>query len=433
MELKKSAAALLICITLLQACVKKNIQFGTDLGETSTRIIQVDTLTIDMSTFIVDSFPTNQTTDFLVGRYYDSALGTLTAKPFFQLSLPSEKTIESNAVYDSINFLIRLNKYYYGDTTKTSTITINELSAPIEYTYNNKLFNTSSITEKPGSLGFVSIKINPTVTDSVVIKLNDAKGLELFNNLKNNSAEINDNASFLKYFKGVSIGFLPVDQSAVYGVQLSSSTILMRLHYHTNTPYFERKTKDFKFDSTLYFNQLLTDRSGSSLALFPRGLISSLKTNNHAYTQAASGVLLKMTFPTLRNILQLDPTVKLLKATLKLKVANGSHSGKYKLPGRLFLSHTDATNLVGNAVTSSDGSLLYSELVSDNIYDEGSFYSFNLTSYFNTLMTTSGGIDNGFFLMETYPGASAKVNRVVIGDSFTGESKLILSLLTLKN
>src|SRR5688572_23725558 len=105
MKLKKSVAALITCITLLQACVKKNIQFGTDLGETSTRIIQVDTLTIDMSTFIVDSFPTNQTTDFLVGRYYDSALGTLTAKPFFQLSLPSDKTIESNAVYDSISFL----------------------------------------------------------------------------------------------------------------------------------------------------------------------------------------------------------------------------------------------------------------------------------------------------------------------------------------
>jgi hypothetical protein len=282
-------------------------------------------------------------------------------------------------------------------------------------------------------LGFVSIKINPTVTDSVVIKLNDVKGLELFNNLKNNSAEITDNTSFLKYFKGVSIGFLPADQTAVYGVQLSSNSILMRLHYHTNTPYFEKKNKDFKFDSTLYFNQLLTDRSGSSLATFPRGLVSSIKTNNHAYAQAASGVLLKMTFPTLRNILQLDPTVKLLRATLKLKVARGSHGGKYKLPEKLFLSHTDATNLVGNAVTGSDGSILYSELVSDNIYDEGSFYSFNLTSYFNTLMTTSGGIDNGFFLMETYPGASSKVNRVVIDDSFTGESKLILSLLTLKN
>ena len=146
MKLQNTTLLLLIASAcLLTACVKKDIQFGTDLGETSTRIIQLDTVTVDLSTFLLDSFPTSRVTDFLMGTYYDSATGTITGKPFLQLSLPSDKSIESNAVYDSLDFVIRLNKYYYGDTTKANTIAINELAAPIEYTYNNYLYNTREI------------------------------------------------------------------------------------------------------------------------------------------------------------------------------------------------------------------------------------------------------------------------------------------------
>jgi hypothetical protein len=434
MKLQKKALLLIGCTSLLLACVKKNIQFGTDLGETSTRIIRVDTVTIDMSTFLLDSFPTNGVSDFLVGRYYDSALGSITAKPFLQLSLPSDNNIGSNAVYDSLDVVIRLNKYYYGDTSKTNTITINELAAPIEYTYNNYLYNTSSIAEKTVPLGSRFVKINPATTDSIIIRLNDAKGLELFNKVKNNETEVANTTSFLNYFKGVSIGFSHNDKSAVYGIRLSANSVFMRLHYHTSTPYPEKKSRDFKFDSTVYFNQLLTDRSNSSLSLFSRGLIPSAKTNHHAYSQAGCGILLKMIFPGLRNILQVDPTVKLLNATLKLKVTKASYDGKYNLPEKLFLTHTDATNLVGKVVTDSTGNyVLYSQPISDNIYEGGSFYSFNVTSLINTLMTTTGSIDNGFFLMDGIPGSSTKVNRVIIDDSFIQGSKLELSLLTLKN
>src|SRR5688572_26277430 len=94
---KKAANLVTTCITLcgLQACVKKNIQFGTDLGETYTRIIEMDTVGINMSTYLIDSFSTSNVDQFLIGRYRDTSFGLITAKPFLQLSLPGDKTIET--------------------------------------------------------------------------------------------------------------------------------------------------------------------------------------------------------------------------------------------------------------------------------------------------------------------------------------------------
>jgi len=424
----------LIALTLFEACTKKDIQFGTDLGETYTGIIQVDTIGIDMSTYVVDSFATNNVTEFLFGRYKDPIFGTITAKPFLQLALPTDITMQADAVYDSLSFVIKLNKYYYGDTSKPVTITINELAAPIEYTYSNHLYNTSSIAEKPTPLGLGYLKVRPS-TDSVMIKLNDEKGLDLFNKLKESKTEIQTVASFIDYFKGVSIGFSSSNDGAAYGFNSAADSIFMRLNYHTSIPYPEKKFKDFKFNKGTYFNQLVTDRSTTPLASAAGKIISSTLTGNHAYTQAGTGVLLKMIFPSLRNILQLSSTVKLVKATLVLKISNGTYDGKYQLPPALFLTETSATNAIGSYLSDSSGSVLYSLPTSDYVYGSGTYYYFNLTSYINSLLTTSVDNGNGFFVMDNSPGTSTTINRALINNSaIPGDgSKLILSLLTLKN
>ena len=438
MILQKKAGTFLtsfMALWALQACVKKNIQFGTDLGETYTRIIQVDTVSINMSTYLIDSFATSNIDQFLVGRLRDTSFGLITAKSFLQLSLPADKTIETSAVYDSLSFVIKLNKYYYGDTSRPVTITINELDAPVEYTYNNALYNTSSIAEK-FSLGSKQVKISPALTDSIAIKLNDARGQELFNKLKNSEDEVEDATSFLNYFKGVSIAFSSSDESGVYGFKTVADSVFMRLHYHTSTLYPEKKYKDFAFNRSVFFNQLIADRSSTLISSVSNGLIPSTTTANRGYVQSGAGVLLKMTFPTLRSMLQIDPTVKLLKATLALKVSKGTYGEKNKLPSYLFLSQTDATNTMGNYLADSTGSAtLFSAPITDKIYSSGTYYYFNVTSYINSLLTTSGSEHKGFFLLDYEPGTSMTIDRVLINSSRAGDdgSKLMLSFLTLKN
>ncbi len=431
MALNKFYAAIFIFCVVIFSCTKKDIQFGNELGESNTRLIETDTVGIDMSTYVLDSFATNQLSDLLFGRYDDSAFGKISAKPFVQLSTPGGD-LESGAIYDSLTFVLRLNKYFYGDTTIGQTITINELAAPIDYTYGSSIFNTSNIAESPVPLGSKYITISPAKTDSIAIRLSDAKGLELFNKLKQNSEDIETNEAFLKYFMGVSISS---DGAAIFGVRKNADSIFMRLHYHTTIPYLQKRSKDFSFYANMDFNQIVADKSSSKLPSIVKKEISSFDLNHTGYTQPSTGVLLKMTFPTLRNILQVDPTVKLLNATLIMNVAPGSYDKKINLPPSLSLYLTDATNNVGSMIYNSANDPLTSYPTTDNIYSANTYYSFDVTSSINALLNNSGTEKDGFYIIENTPGSSGTINRAILNDSktSTNRSRLVLSLLTLKD
>lgn len=429
---------LFLCIAILLAtgCTKKDIEFGNELGETYTNLLQVDTVSVNMSTYLLDSFATNGIDNFLAGSYQDSLLGDISAKAYVQLLPELGTTMEDDAVFDSLSFVIKPNDYYYGDTTQVQTITVRELAAPIEYRYGSSIYNTSSFGEKSTPLGSRSIRISPVKDDSIILSLDATKGLELFNKIKQSASEMQTADEFLNYFKGVSISIRSAAASAVFGLTKSAGAIYMRLHYHTTMPYPEAKYKDFSFYENLYSNQITSNRSGTPLASLSNNEISSALTGNRAFTQAGAGVMLKMTFPTLRNILQLDPTVRLLKATLTLKVPSGTYDGKQSLPPSLMLLQTDATNAAGSAIYNTAGDAVVTATPTyDNLYGAATTYNFELTSYFNTLLTTAGSEGNGLFLLEAYPGDAGTVNRVVISSSSStvDNSQLVLSLLTLKN
>jgi len=419
---------------LLPACYKKDIQFGEALGNSYTKLLQVDTVAVSLSTYVLDSFATNTIEDFAMGTYSDTALGLISARPFLRLSQPTDAAIENGAIYDSLTFTVRLAHEYYGDTMQTQQLVINELDAPINYTYGTYLFNTSTIAEKPVPLGTKSVRIRPHLDDSVSVRLDDAKGRELFNKLISGSTDVTTADGFLNYFKGVSIGLTSATPGAIHRFHHTADSVFMSLHYHTGTPYLEKKTRLFAFSNDIYFNRLVSDRSGTPLVGPTRTELPSVGTGNHAFVQGGMGVLLKLGFPTLRNLLQADPTIKLMKATLVLRVPPGSYDGKRFLPAGFFLSQTDASNNIGSAVVNTDGSILYGTPMVDNIYDTPTYYSYDLTSQVNTLLTSGGSENNGFFLLNDYPGSSTDVSRALFNNSLTAEgSQLVLSFLSLKN
>jgi hypothetical protein len=432
----KPRLLLFVFLFSLAACTKKDIQFANDLGESYTNLVQVDTVSVNLSTFVLDSFATNNISDFVAGRYADSLLGTVKAKAYVQLMPALAQTLEDGAVYDSLCFVIKPNQYSYGDTTKAQTISIHELTAPIEYSYGTSIYNTSSFAEKTTALGSKTMIVYPHLTDSIVVRLDDEKGKEFFTKIQQQTPEMQTSDDFLNYFKGVSINFNSAAPSAVYGFGKDAASLYMRLYYHTSFPEPEEKWKDFSYYSNLSSNQILTDRSGTALAGAANSEVPSSQAGNRAFTQAGTGVLLKLTFPTLRNVLQLGPTVKLLKATLTLNVPAQRYDGKTPLPSSLQLWRTDASNTIGAALYNTDGSTaLSSAPVYDNLYDGATYYSFDLTSYINSNLTTSGSESDGLFLMETTPGSSGKINRAVINSpaSAVAPSQLVLSLLTIKN
>jgi hypothetical protein len=430
----------LLLFFLLQGCYKKTIEFGDTSENNFTKFVYIDTVEVKLSTVMIDSFPTNGASSLLLGKYKDPYLGIVSAKPFFQLGLP-ESTIEipSTAVFDSLIFIIRNSDYYYGDTSRPQTIYVNELSQPINFSYNDQLYNTSSVAEKTAALGSRTLRISPFNTDSIIIRLDNAKGLELFDKLRQQSTDVTNADNFLNYFRGISLSVAPNDTSAVYGLN-GNSTMVMRVIYHHTIPNAENKYIDFPMQTNSYaFNQLIADRAGTVLPSSTTRVleIPSDQTGNVAFSQSGLGLYLKMTFPSLRDVLKNDGIVKLLKADLVIRPATLSFDRfNYKLPSVLHLAETNGSNTVGNSVVDSSGTATqFSAPYIDDIYGENSHYRFNVTSYVNLLLNSTGSADYGFYLLESWGTSLMHVNRAIINDANRSQYKtqLLLSVLVINN
>ena len=413
------------------SCYRNDIQFGTVPENNYTRLVYIDTVEPRLSTLVLDSFITNSPRGFLLGKYKDPYLGLTSAKPFFQMTIPdSTLTFPTTAVYDSAAVIVRLNSYYYGDTTKAITVTANELAQPIDYTYSNFIYNTSNIPIKPTPLGSTSlpIRIRPNVDDSFSIRI-DPKGQELFNKLVQRDIQVSSTDNFLNYFKGVSLSVSNNDTSVVYGLGSATGQIFIRIYYHLTTPSFSQQVVDFKsLGNDHSFNQIITDRTNTVLYSVLPGtkIFPSEQTNDIAFTQIGTGLQLKIIFPSLKGILQSNNIVKIIKAELIVKPIGNTYNGYSRLPDSLYLAQTDATNVVGNTVPDSTGNPQFARPVIDNIYGINTYYRFNITPSITTFLNTAGSEQTGFFLLEN--NSVTGINRAVIGNIHTNyKTQLLLT------
>jgi hypothetical protein len=289
----------LLFIGFLSSCYKKDIQVGSDLAESHTRILTVDTVSVVLSSYVLDSFPTNGNNYALIGNYNDMYTGNTVASTFFQPGLPTlsedaATLLPKSAVFDSLMLYMRPSGYYYGDSTKPFDITVYELAEQPDYKYLTYLFNNSTFATKGQTLGSWSQTIKPSFKDSVKIKLSQTKGADFFDKLRNKATQVSNETNFLDYFRGISIQPNP-GSKAVFGFNLADSSVRVRLHYHLTIPYKADKYLDFIITrSTYQFNRIITDRTGTTLAPATAGQKEFFAngTNPFAITQTGTGVYL---------------------------------------------------------------------------------------------------------------------------------------------
>ena len=423
---------------LLTSCSRKDIEFGDTPENSYTRLVYVDTVQAVLSTVLLDSFVTNSAESFLVGTYSDPYLGRISTQPFFQMTIPSEEVeITNNTQYDSLCLVVHLDHYYYGDTTQTPTLQVYRLAQPIDYTYATYLYNTSSVPVEPVLLGSLRYRIHPGTDDSIRIRLSDNLGQELFEKLKQQSSDITSGQNFTNYFNGLSLSVSANDTLAVYGLSGGGNNITMRLFYHTSIPYTEKKQVDFpSLANTYAFNRVVSDRSGTLLQGVS-GLteISSSLTGHASYTQVGAGLYSKITFPSLKGILENDQLVKLIDAKIVLRPLRTSFDlYQFRLPDSLYLARTDASNIPGSLVYDPTGTTVqYANPVIDELYGLNSNYSFDVTAYINNLLTTDGTADDGFFLIQKETATMRRLDRAVMGDgqhpSYKTQLQLTLAMV----
>lgn len=406
----------------LAACEKGGFTYDHTPDAGNVQYTLLDTFAIDMRTVQIDSFPTSGTGVALVGSYNDPYFGRAQAGTYFRIGLPNDRTIPLKAVYDSIELIMKPTGYYYGDTIPAQRFlvyqTAEKIVLPDEYYW---FYNQYSIPLQPSPLADQSTVIRPTSGELLHIRLQDAKGTELFNLLSDKAQEISSDDYFQEYFKGMAVR--GDNNTAILGFAASDSGMFIRLHYHLSTTEVEEHYVDFPISRTdLQFNETGSNRSSTPIAALASGEegLSSVATGKMAYLQSLTGVSIRMDLPTLRSLPELGKYGKILKAELVIRPVTGTYS-QYNTPEKLTICGVDHLNNVTDTVG-------YGTLNIDRLYPENTSYTYDVSAYCTTMQSANIHDYRGLMLVPSYSDYLTQFNRLVIGDGTNAQYRAQLKI-----
>jgi Domain of unknown function (DUF4270) len=418
-------------ILITTGCQKTAIQYGQQyLDNGITNIILVDSISPTVSTIYKDSVISSGSGTVVVGSYSDLYLGKTSSNSYLQLSPPAPTDLLNNAQYDSLVVLMKCNGSYYGDTTLPITLSVTQLAQEIKLAEGQGGFsNYATFPLNPTPLGTRTFVLRPLTGDSANVRLNDTKGLELYNLIKTKSDILKDNAVFTDYFKGLNI-------SATGGNNVYSfkDSVVMRLYYHQTDLALQNKYFDFVFyNKGLQYNNITADRTGTPLTALnsQNNELSSAASGNMGYLQAATGLYLKIGFPTIRKLLERTDFIKIIKATLIVKPLANSFNGFYPLPPTLYATQTDGANEPGSPISSVSNGAAATEtgnLFIDGVYGVNTNYSYDVTSYLQQEIQIAAINKDGLILIPATDARFSALNRLVIGDTKNAKNKLQLNV-----
>ncbi|WP_027381483.1 DUF4270 family protein [Chryseobacterium daeguense] len=440
---------LLLCVSLLFlfSCEDESntYEVGSSWIDAQSKIVMIDTLTMKMSTIMVDSVVTSGRSVMMVGNIKDQTFGKVTSSSLFELTPESYTlTSPSNAVFDSVVMYLTNTDFYYGDTLKTYKLDVHPLSDRIKLN-NGYLYNKSNFNYSSNSIGSAEFYPRPNTDSSYVkIKLDQSYGQTLFNTLKNN--DVNNQEYFLNFYKGLALvpssennAMLRFGINSSYQVQISKSTKekvsnIVRMYYHTisqNGTEPVKYTLDLNPSTSYQYNKIQSDFTGSDLAnLTPANPIPSASLGNKTYLMAGIGVYTKVELPYLKSLKNLYENYKIIDANLSVSPVAGYYSHQFYNPSPLYYYVGDKLNHIVSAYTSDGSTEITSGLLADSEFQNEHVYNFSLTEYVKSILSESA---NSNYNTLIYPSSYMDVlsGKTVLGDqkNTTNPAKLKVYIL----
>ena len=363
-----------------------------------------------------DSVATTGLGALLAGSYADNVFGKVTANSFFEITPPALSTVSMNAVFDSLVLILRPNKSYYGDTTKSTRLSVYQLTNQETFPSGQTLlYNTTSFPVNPVALGNITTLISPGATDSVFIRLSDVTGQQLFDLYKAQDYVMQSTPNFINYFKGLELSADSASTNVIYGF---SDSVIVRLHYHESDLFTENRVLDFRFynNDNTQFIQVKTNTTGTALSVFnnTNKEVPAAALNNKAYLQYLTGFVTKIKFPTLRSLALRPDYVKILKAELTVKPLQNTYPFQTPLPPQLLAYPTDVLNGYGSPLSYvSTSGYQTGSLVTDPLFGENTYYTYDVTSYLQQQILIGYANQDGLLLSSV---SHNTLDRLVIGD-----------------
>ncbi len=425
----------ILFILAIGACTKPQIAFQSVYnGSNATNVIVVDTFAVKLSTVFLDSFTTSGTVAQLLGRYKDPFFGVITSQSYTDIGTPLPLPVLTNySIYDSIQLIMRINRTFYGDTTKVQRFFVSQLSQTLNFPYTQTAFySNNTIPYDPTILGSASVIINPTAGftsqrqgDSVKMTLPNSLGEELFGLLYRQPDTITNATMFRNYFKGLTIYPDTTLPGAVYGFK---DTIVMRIYYHEPGVITIQKTTDFStVNQYSQFNHITADRSGTPTAPLSQANpeLASTSSGNQAFLQPITSLYTKLLFPTIGDLQGYPDYLAVMKAELIIKPVQGTYSPTLNLPPQVNLSLTNQGNTIGATLPYGNGNLSI-----DYLYGTNTSYTYDITAYIQNALT-QGAVNNaknGLILITPASLFNTTFNRAVLGDAYNAQKSNQISL-----
>lgn len=436
-------------VAILSACDNEPGSLGVanSVGDNNYGVVLVDSIKVAASTILLDSIPTSGTGSILIGGYADSKLGILSAEGYVQVGIGDTWDPADNAIYDSLVLVMNYSGYNYGDTSNHHTFIARRITAPFR-TYSlpqfwvdekqysalyreSSIYNSSAIRYDASVLGSKTVRLRPNSNDSLSIRLDDGLGREWLSLAKNESATITQPDKFIEYFKGFSIATSSVPEAVV---GFAADDIKVRLYYreYANEKLVQ-KFHEFPFSTNLsYYTRISADRTGTTLETLTNDNdeLFAAETEEEVFIQSGAGVVVKVTFPYIRKMIDLEDLLIVNEAKLIIEPVNDSYNENFSLPKNLTLFETDDSNLPLKQLY-ADYNVTEEQNASisiDQEFDRTSGYVFTITQYMQTMLSTEGNLQKGLLIMPLADEINKGVERAYLNAGSSSAYRIKLKI-----
>jgi len=371
-------------------------------------------LTLPYQLVQLDSIATTNVDRVLVGNYQNDDFGQVRSVGYVNMGLGSAgNNAEGDDELDSL-VLVLVRNYFYGNAEASlqQELEVRRLSEPFNDTIT--YFSKSSIpyeTARP-PLATTRFTASPLEADTVRVRLDEAIGNDLLNRLKNNAAELDSNALFQDYFRGLAL--VPASENQF---MTGFSRVQMLMYFSAPG---DTLSKSFSFVANKIFNGVETDRSATALAEITEPLDVATPTDNRLYLQSYTGLVPRIDFQPLEDfVMNNEDRILLNSVTLHIGLTE-LEAGKappVALAG--YLVQDDGISRILSTFPNAQRNLFYFGMYNDSeyfydqlnqrpvpreasplVYDSASMaYDLKITSFTQTLL--DGFVENSEILL--YP------------------------------
>lgn len=421
---------LAISLSACQNLTDDGLIVGDEETNSNLKVIKIDTLTVQFSTFKFDSLITSNASRILIGQYNDPIFGKIKASGFFELQ-PTSFAIDDDAIFDSICMVLKYDDYYINDTLQPCTYHVRRISENVK-PEEDYFYTTSSLTTYSQPLGSKTFLPRPlTEADSLHIKLSPSFGYQIFEKIQDN--EINTEDEFLEFLKGIQIEADENDNSCILGFSNATSESMLRIYYSLEeagemVSYHYDMKMDVTSTPAKFFNRIVSDRNGTDLAILSNQSItlSDVDANKLAFIQSGIGIVTKIEFPYLKDIYDIPGQVSVLDAKLYLNPKLGTYSTWQPLPETFEIYQVNRKNYLGSQMYDTAGNVLMANLNTENSEFQNIYYTVDMGIYIEGLLQSDYEDGTAFILKPV--NLNTTTDRVVFNTRNTSEIKTYLEL-----